>query len=559
MRKLIDLFFRVTNRLFAFFMDYLGRLLRNTRRLDLTNTFRKRLLVVRQGGFGDLMFISAVIAELKRTHPYLAIDLMCHPQYQGAFHRTTSIDRLVDHRWPSVLQLFNYDYFVFLDGVVECDPDAERLNIYDLFASKYFGITLPPSARKPALVPDPHSIARLSERIPGLTEGRTRIGLQPFANSPVRTPSMDFWARTGVAILRKMPEAQLFLLAEEGRSAESQALAAAINAELPAPRALSAAGCTRDVTELTALVSMLDAIVAPDSSVTHLAAAFDVPALGIYGPFPSQLRTRDYRLTLSVDAKTDCAPCFTHGHWPCAEARKAGIINSPCFDKIPQAALEATVDELVPVVRRHARHAPAYVYKSMSPNATSETSKFAGLIVNALESALDDHLADANGIEVGCGGAPLLSHAIALDLPVPYTKCGNQPIHLKGDCRHLPWFADNALDYLYSSHLFEDFPEPENQQIFAEWLRVVRPGGILALLLPHQQRYLAACKRKGEAPNEHHSIPDFGPEYMLRLASNHGACTVGQLVEFWGDDPNEYNFLLLLRKEPAINESTKVS
>jgi ADP-heptose:LPS heptosyltransferase len=544
----IDLFFRITNRLFAFFMDYLGRTLRDSRRLDPNDTFRRSLLVVRQGGFGDLLFASAAIAELKRRHPYLRIDLMCHPQYQSAFRHTASIDRLLDHRWPSVTQLWGYDYFVFLDGVVECDPSARTENVYGLFAEKYFGIDLPRGSRIPDVRPDPRAVPIVSSRIPGLADASIKLGLQPFANSPVRTPSAEFWTRLCVACLKQMPDATLFIVVESGRSEEAQALATAINGRLGGTRAISAAGAAGNVSELTTLVSMLDGILAPDSSMTHLAAAFNIPAVGIYGPFPSALRTRDYPNVVSIDAPADCAPCFTHGHWPCRVARKAGVINSPCFDSIAQAAINESIGVLVPRVWRriHAKEHREYIQRE--PNSQSETGKFRGKIVEALADALEADPATLCGVEVGTGGAPLIEQAISVDLPIPYTKCGMAPIHLKGRGERLGWLTDGSMDYLYSSHLFEDFASEDNREIFREWLRVVRPGGVMALLLPDQERYLRYCSSRGQPPNEHHKIPTFGPEYMADLVRSQEGCALLQIVRFWTDDPHEYNFLVLARK-----------
>lgn len=343
---MINLFFRITNRLFAFFMDYLGRWLRDSHRLDLNNTVRKRLLVVRQGGFGDLLFISAVIAELKKQHPFLSIDLMCHPQYQGAFHRTAAIDRLIDHRWPSLPTLFEYDYFVFLDGVVECDPDANTVNIYDLFSEKYFGVALSEKAKKPSLAQDPALPSQFFRQIPALRDKTLHIGLQLFANSPVRTPSLNFWQRLITGLLRKFPEATIILLAEAGRASEAASLAAALNDECAKTRVISAAGVTADVAQLTTLVSMMDAVVAPDSSVIHISAAFHLPAIGVYGPFPSSLRIRSYGHAIALDTQAACAPCFTHGHWPCKVAREAGIVNSPCFDEISDTNIEIAIGSL---------------------------------------------------------------------------------------------------------------------------------------------------------------------------------------------------------------------
>ena len=113
-----------------------------------------------------------------------------------------------------------------------------------------------------------------------------------------------------------------------------------------------------------------------------------------------------------------------------------------------------------------------------------------------------------SGIDIGYGGDPIVPWAITLDLPKPYTSVGNHPQNLSGDCRKLP-FISESLDFVYSSHLIEDFYYKEIVSILLEWERVLRPSGRIVLYQPDQQSYLEDCKRKGEGSNEHHKEQDF--------------------------------------------------
>ena len=73
-------------------------------------------------------------------------------------------------------------------------------------------------------------------------------------------------------------------------------------------------------------------------------------------------------------------------------------------------------------------------------------------------------------------GATLITpNAIRVDQPTPYANTGSNPVQLGGDAANLYWFADESLDFLYSSHLLEDFENCE--KVLREWLRVLRPGG----------------------------------------------------------------------------------
>ena len=47
-------------------------------------------------------------------------------------------------------------------------------------------------------------------------------------------------------------------------------------------------------------------------------------------------------------------------------------------------------------------------------------------------------------------------------------------------------FKDETLDYVFSSHVVEHFFDPI--KAIEEWYRVVRPGGYIAMIIPHKDR-----------------------------------------------------------------------
>jgi predicted SAM-dependent methyltransferase len=111
------------------------------------------------------------------------------------------------------------------------------------------------------------------------------------------------------------------------------------------------------------------------------------------------------------------------------------------------------------------------------------------------------------GLDIGFGGDPITKTAIRVDMPEPYTFVGAYPVQLGGDAAKLVWFKDNALDYVYSSHLLEDFEDVE--PILREWLRVIRPGGRLIIFCPNEQVYREHCRKTGQGYNPHHKNDDF--------------------------------------------------
>jgi hypothetical protein len=51
---------------------------------------------------------------------------------------------------------------------------------------------------------------------------------------------------------------------------------------------------------------------------------------------------------------------------------------------------------------------------------------------------------------------------VRVDLLQPYARTGIHPVQLSGDARCLHWFANGTLDYVYSSHLLEDFEDTKS-------------------------------------------------------------------------------------------------
>lgn len=121
------------------------------------------------------------------------------------------------------------------------------------------------------------------------------------------------------------------------------------------------------------------------------------------------------------------------------------------------------------------------------------------------------------GLDLGYGGDPITPSAITVDLPKPYTNVGDSPLNLGGDARDLYWFKDEVFDFVYSSHLLEDFPANETLHIMREWLRVIKPGGNLVLFLPDEQIYRKHCDETGQNYNLSHSIDNMSLDYIKKL------------------------------------------
>ena len=420
---------------------------------------------------------------------------------------------------------------------------AKTINIYDLFSECYAGLELNNHEKKPIIFVDDDRINYIKSIFPSLSKvGKDiiKVGIQVKAGSPIRTPSFIFWIDLITKLSESIQNIDFFLI-EGVKPKISQKIVSEMKRSQNINMHIFGSE-SRDIKDLIALVSMMDLVIAPDSSVIHIAAGLSIPSIGIYGPFPSHLRIKYYDKCVGFDSPASCAPCFTHGHKPCKFATE--VQSSPCFNEIN---IDDVVDKSKYLLNKYRND----VFKSFDYKIPkkSETSKFRDEILRIIEEEIKESLHGKNGLEIGSAGDPLIDTSVCIDLEAPYTKCGDKPIHFKGDARKLFWFKDDSLDYIYSSHVFEDFDEDENKGVLSEWTRVIKKNGFLFLLLPDQKRYELYCVKNNEKPNEHHKIGDFGPDYIMKLVREYNNLEILRIVKFWVKDPDEYNFFVMIKKK----------
>jgi predicted SAM-dependent methyltransferase len=153
-----------------------------------------------------------------------------------------------------------------------------------------------------------------------------------------------------------------------------------------------------------------------------------------------------------------------------------------------------------------------------------------------------------DGIDLGCGSDKIIPSAIGIDLPQPYAHCGDDPIQIHTDARALP-FKDNTLDYIYSSHLWEDFSpkDGKNVRVIFEWLRVLKNGGLLILNLPHEKIFKGVCYSTGQPYNQAHQCEEMSPEYVKDLFDEYFKDQIEWVLRT--DVLQVYCFAIVIRKK----------
>lgn len=86
------------------------------------------------------------------------------------------------------------------------------------------------------------------------------------------------------------------------------------------------------------------------------------------------------------------------------------------------------------------------------------------------------------GFEIGTGTNRLSPTVLGCD-------CFNHPdADMVWNCLDAPYpFKEERFDFVFSSHVIEDFAPEEIPKVFAEWFRLVKRGGYLVLLVPDME------------------------------------------------------------------------
>lgn len=128
-------------------------------------------------------------------------------------------------------------------------------------------------------------------------------------------------------------------------------------------------------------------------------------------------------------------------------------------------------------------------------NMSSETSKYRKFTTKYCQG---------NGVDIGSGGDPVVPHAIQVELPKEeYAKYRSgdvhgSPIQWHGNATDLP-FKERTLDFVYSSHLLEDFEKW--RPVLIEWTRVLKRGGYIIILVPDKEKWNYAVQHLKQPVN----------------------------------------------------------
>ncbi len=174
----------------------------------------------------------------------------------------------------------------------------------------------------------------------------------------------------------------------------------------------------------------------------------------------------------------------------------------------------------------------------------SETSKVRSLVIN---------FCNGYGCDIGFGGDKIKHNAIGIDFATPYASTGKDKVDIACDVINdaIP-VEENTFDYVYSSHLIEDFEDTEAG--LKKFIRVLKSNGNLVLVFPDQKVYEAICVRTGQPLNTYHKHAEMGLKFMKEKLNN--LHDISYQVLFESNCEIDYNVILVIKiKKNGIDQT----
>lgn len=138
---------------------------------------------------------------------------------------------------------------------------------------------------------------------------------------------------------------------------------------------------------------------------------------------------------------------------------------------------------------------------------TSETSKVRHLVADYCMG---------HGCDIGFGGDKIKKiDCVGIDYAKPYAYTGKDKVDVACDVMNeaIP-LPDNTFDYVYTSHLIEDFVDTKTALM--GFIRILKSDGNLVLVFPDQKLYEQYCEQTGQPVNTHHIHKEMGYDFMLQ-------------------------------------------
>ena len=306
----------------------------------------KRVLVIRPGGMGDMVLLQPMLKKLHDKYPHALIDLVCERRNEeilklSAFpvnvftydaHPLRLLRRLWSGGYDAVIDSEQFHYFSAVMALLSRAPirigykiNPGRNPIYTHLityhlegyeADEFMKLLGPFGLRGPAEVsgslvsPDvrlPDDLKALSDLMPKET---IRLILVHVGAS-IRHKTWDL--SNFISLVRGLLLNEGTVIGLVGGPGD-RVLAEKVAAQCGLPERLMVLAGRLTILQTAKILVEADLFVGGDSGLAHLAAAYDVPAVVMFGPSDAKKWCRESDAVAVVRKEMACAPCFIFGY-----------------------------------------------------------------------------------------------------------------------------------------------------------------------------------------------------------------------------------------------------
>lgn len=277
---------------------------------DLNN---KKILIVRSGGFGDLIFTQSVAKMIKEKYPLCTINYATSPNHMQAIYLFPP--GLVDSVFPIPFTtdvLKDHDYHLFFMGVIENSIEAESMNCYDLFSiAAGFGefdpkynpeIWINPSLKEMYYTNHPNMYNKM-------------VIIQPRSTSIIRSMTPELLEEIIIRLQNKGNIVGLIDIKEMATGVEQ--MIEAFDSRIDKTRIVNLAAICPTIVHGSTVFSMVKGAITVDSAFSHICAGLKKPVVTLFGAFKGDIRMKYYETGRWIEPKdgwNECGknPCFFH-------------------------------------------------------------------------------------------------------------------------------------------------------------------------------------------------------------------------------------------------------
>jgi len=299
-----------------------------SKKLDVTNLKNANILLVREGGIGDVLYTFPVAQYIRSLENSAKVTISVNKRLLGLLTCTRQADTGI--AFEKQMDISKYTQVLSFRGAIEANPKAEKMHMVEAYFD-WIGIDpnqIPVEQRKPVLVPSEHAKEN-AERIWhqwGLKDNLV-VGMALRASSRLRSWPPEYNKELGLALARRNVKIILFDLGTD--------------LEFGGKNIISYCG-KLSIEELVGVISKCNLVISPDTGAAHIAGSLNVPIVGIFAAFEPKFRLAYYKNAIWTQGKRECAPCFHHISKQCKDTALGDY--PPCMKEI-------TVKEVYQLVR----------------------------------------------------------------------------------------------------------------------------------------------------------------------------------------------------------------